>query len=285
MRVTGLSCGGAALAVAFTVVACSLTTDLSGLSEPSASSEGGVGSEGGGGGGGDGSTSGSLPEGAVDASDPSAAYEAIVRADGPVAYYRCEEAAAASAAKDAVGTRNANVTGAVTFGGAGVRGRGCAFDGNASLDVGDTLDFAGKVPFTLELWLRSKSGLVGGQVIHKRDENVDPFKGYILYGDNDGTPHFEAWGVDLSAYSADVLRDTFSHVVVTVAYAGGKGNATLYVNGRASPTGGFDNVTDLPDTPQPLRFGRYFDGVLDEIALYDKALPVDRIGEHFRAGR
>jgi hypothetical protein len=90
-----------------------------------------------------------------------------------------------------------------------VRGRGCAFDGSSALDVGDTLDFAGKQPFTLELGCAR----------------------------------------------------------------------------RASPTGGFDNTLDLPDTPQHLRFGRYFDGVLDEIALYDKALPEDRIGEHFRAGR
>jgi hypothetical protein len=285
MRARVLWSGGAALAVALTSLACSLTTDLSGLAQGTtpASSEGGAAE--GGGGAGDGSTSGALPDAPAEASDPSAAYEAVVRADGPVAYYRCEDAAGESAAKDAIGARTAYVTGAVTLGGPGVRGRGCAFDGSSALDVGDTLDFAGKQPFTLELWLRARSGKVGGQVIYKRDESQDPFKGYILYGDNDGTPHFEAWGVDLSAYSADVLGEPFSHVVVTVAYAAGKGNATLYVNAKASPTGGFDNTLDLPDTPQHLRFGQYFDGVLDEIALYDKALPVDRIGEHYRAGR
>ncbi len=133
--------------------------------------------------------------------------------------------------------------------------------------------------------MRATTGLVEGQLIHKRNENVDPFVGYILYGDNNGTPHFEAWGVDLSAYSSDVLPATFSHLVVTVSYATGKGNATVYVNAKPSPTGGFDNTLDLADTPAPLRFGLGFKGVMDEIALYDKALPPDRILEHYRAGR
>ena len=88
-----------------------------------------------------------------------------------------------------------------------------------------------------------------------------------------------------SAYSTDVLPAAFSHVVLTVSYAGGKGNATMYVNATPSPTGGYDNTLDLADTPAPLRFGNAFSGALDEIALYDKALPADRILEHYHAGR
>jgi hypothetical protein len=266
-------------------VACSLTTDLSGFSEGALASEGGPAPPNDGAVVVDGSSSGALPDSA-DAADPSTAYAAVVLADGPVAYYRFEDPSDANFAKDSVGTHNANATAAgVKFGGPGLRGGGATFDGTASLDVGDVFDFAGKQPFTLELWLRSSGSQVEGELIHKRDQNVDPFKGYILYA-NTGSPHFEAWGVDLNAYSDAKLSSTFSYVVVTVAYgANGKGNATIYVNAQPGTAGGYDNVLDLADTPAPLRFGLAFTGVLDEIALYDKALPNDRILEHYRAGR
>jgi hypothetical protein len=134
--------------------------------------------------------------------------------------------------------------------------------------------------------VRSVTGTVSGELIHKRDQN-DPaaFKGYILYGDENGAPHFEAWGVSMNAYSADVLGTTFTHVVNVVSYETGKGNAKIFVNGKPSATGGYDNTTDLADTTAHLRFGVAFKGVLDEVALYDKALPQDRILEHYRAGR
>ena len=70
-----------------------------------------------------------------------------------------------------------------------------------------------------------------------------------------------------------------------MSYATGKGNATLYVNAQPATHGGFDNVRDLADTPQHLTIGRTFLGVLDEAALYGKALPPDRVLAHYRAGK
>ena len=270
----------ASLVVAAVGVACSLT-DLSGFSEPEASTDAGTGLPDVSVASGDGSTS---PD--AEGGDPNSAYGAVVSADSPVAFYRFDDPSDSNFAKDSIGLHNANITSpGVQLGSPGLRGGAATFDGSGVLDVGDAFDFAGKQPFTLELWVRPKGAQVQGQLIHKRDESATPFKGYILYGDNNGTSHFEAWGVDLSAYSSDVLASTFSHVVVTVSYASGKGNATLFVNAKPSPQGGFDNTLDLADTPAHLRFGNVFTGVLDEIALYDKALPTDRILAHYRAGR
>lgn len=70
-----------------------------------------------------------------------------------------------------------------------------------------------------------------------------------------------------------------------MSYASGKGNATLYVNAQPATHGGFDNVLDLADTPQPLRIGETFVGLMDEAAIYDKVLPPDRILAHYRAGK
>ncbi len=269
---------GVVAAAAF-VAACTLTTDLGGLSDGAATSddEGGT----------------KLEASAPDAPDaPSEAsavdpYVAEVLADGPLAYYRFEDATDANSAKDEVGVHPANVTQkGVTFGGAGVRGRGAVFDGNASLDIGDAFDFAGKQAFALEVWVKVSTAQLGGQLFHKRDESVaNDFKSYVLYVAGDGTPHFEAWGVDLSAWSDDPLPASFAHVVLSVSYAMGKGNATLYVNAQPANHGGFDNVIDLADTPQHFGIGRAFVGVLDEAAVYGKPLPPDRILAHYRAGK
>jgi hypothetical protein len=222
-----------------------------------------------------------------DAADPSKAYAAVVMADAPVAYWRFEEPSDANAAKDELGAHVATSTGSgVKFGSAGVRGLGASFAGSHELDVGDAFDFSGLAPFTLEAWVRPSSPTFQGLVFHKRDENnPQQFKGYVLYGGDEGTPHFEAWGVELTAWNNVPLAATFSHVVVAVRYDGGKGNATLYINAQPASNGGYDNTINLADTPAHLYLGRGFEGVLDEVALYDKALPADRILEHYRAGR
>jgi hypothetical protein len=267
------------LAAAAFVAACTLTTDLGGLSDGAATidDEGGTKPE---------ASAPDAPDAPSDASavDP---YVAEVLADGPLAYYRFEDATDTNFAKDEVGAHPANVTQkGVTFGGAGVRGRGALFDGNARLDIGDAFDFAGKQPFALEVWVRTTTSQLGGELFHKRDESVpNDFKGYILYQGGDGTPHFEGWGVDLSARSDDPLPASFAHVVLSVSYATGKGNATLYVNAQPANHGGFDNVIDLADTPQHLVMGRTFLGVLDEAAIYGKPLSPDRILAHYRAGK
>lgn len=85
-----------------------------------------------------------------------------------------------------------------------------------------------------------------------------------------------------------MARVTFvgeTHVVLSVSYATGKGNATLYVNAPPTTHGGFDNVLDLADTPQHLTVGRTFRGVLDDAAIYGKPLPPERILVHYRAGK
>ena len=217
-------------------------------------------------------------------------YGSVVRADAPVAWYRFEENAGASTAKDEIAGRDARVLGGnMGFGAAGIAGRGLACDGTGTgFDVGDVFDFSGKVPFSLELWLAPKrQPAVDQRLFHKRDESADPFRGYILYIDRgDDTVQFEAWGPSLSAWTDAPLPSTgFTHVVATISYATGKGNAKVWIDGKAQGHGGFDNVIDMLDTPQPLRLLERYEGAVDELAIYDKALTEDRILEHHRVGK
>jgi hypothetical protein len=288
MRAFAVSSAAASAVIGLACVACSLT-DLSGFTGGGDPTEaGGVNPEGGPAQ--DGSSSGVLPDAADASVDPSARYAAMVRGDGPVAYWRFEEPDDANGAQDEIGARLASSTSdGVKLGQPGLLGRGATFDGTqAAMDVGDVFDFAGLRPFTLEVWVRSNKILTTGHLIEKREEiQGTPFRGYLLYGNSDdGTPHFEAWGVEMTAWgTTPIAVATFSHVVVTVRYENGKGNAKLYVNAQPTANGGWDNTIELADTPQHVRFGRMFSGVLDELAIYDKALPADRILEHYRAGK
>ena len=275
---------GSSLLLAF-AAACSLTTNLDGLSggaEPGDASVVQPPSEG-----------GPLPEASppADARAETASatpYADAVLADGPVAYYRFEDPEDSNSAKDELGAHPATVTQqGIVFGSDGVAGsHAVLLDGKAGLDVGDAFDFAGRVPFTLEIWVKPTTSDRGGHLIHKRDESVaGAFKGYILYTGSAGDPHFEGWGVDLSAWNDTPLPTAFAHVVLSVSYATGKGNATLYIDAQPTPHGGFDNVIDLADTPQHLVIGRGVVGVVDEVAIYGKALPPDRVLAHYRAGK
>jgi hypothetical protein len=277
------SCSGAIALVA----ACTLTTDLGGLS-------GGIDAT-------DASDAappiveaGALPEasppmdGAVEAGTGNA-YAAMILADGPAAYYRFEDSVGSNAAKDELGKIPANLTHVgVAFGTDGVVGHAAQFDGTAALDLGDVFDFAGKVPFTLELWAKPTTSNLDGLLIHKRDEHTgmtSDFVGYVLYLEGGGTPHFEGWGVSLTAWNDSPDPAGFVHLVLTVSYATGKGNATLYVDALPAVHGGYDNTLDLADTPQHFTLARTFTGLLDEVAIYEKALPPDRILAHYRAGK
>ncbi|MDB5213165.1 MAG: Autotransporter adhesin [Myxococcaceae bacterium] len=274
------------LATTAVIAACTLTTDLGALStgadtggvpdsSVTPSNEGGTVAE------------GSAPDALFESGTVVDPYVAAVRADMPVAYYRFEDDADSNFAKDDLAAHPANVTQkGVTFGGTGVRNRGVLFDGSAALDIGDAFDFAGKHEFALEIWVKATTSSLGGHILRKRDETVaGNFQGYILYADGTGNPHFEGWGVDLSAWSDDPLPAAFAHVVLSVSYATGKGNATLYVNAQPAAHGGFDNVIDLADTPEHLLIGRGFVGMMDEAAIYAKALPPDRILAHYLAGK
>ncbi len=283
--------GTAVLAVAFGAtfhLACALTTDLdelSGTPNGGADAGGATSSEGG----------AVLDAARGTDANPSTSYAAEVLADTPVAYYRFEDSADAETAKDEVGNRTAAVitqsAKGVLFGEPGAVGNGVTLDSSSSFDIGDVFDFSGKAPFTLELWVKPKATDGGGDLIIKRP-NSRP-DGY-LFGLTDGKPSFFAMSsapitpdtrVSLGADAETQLPLAFTHLVVTVAYRFQKGNATLYVNGVASPIGGYDSPGDMPDTDAHLLMGRYFDGTLDEVAIYDKALAPERILAHYNAGK
>ena len=172
-------------------------------------------------------------------------------------------------------------------------------DGHLNAGNGASLDVNG--PFSIEFWLQRQGGLGDdwGAVISKpyyADKWEAPFSQYrILQRSNSKELRFQV-AVDGVAYRADsnnsFVNNEWQHVVGV--YDGSA--VKLYINGQeedstnASGTVGDDPVlsasTDLyiGTNHGALPVQESFEGILDELKLYDFALSPEQISEFFQAG-
>jgi trimeric autotransporter adhesin len=227
---------------------------------------------------------------AGDARVPSA-YELAVLEDKPIVYLRFGEAQGASVAVDEMKTLDGtypspgkplDVTGAI------------ANDPNTALELGGIsaltfppgVDFQGKVPFSVELWIRRDASGASGFVI---DNQSYPPSGWSLYADGNGI-YFERRGSGGVTASGAVngLPDTeWHHVVGTWT---GEVHR-LYVDGKLSEANA--STATISREAGGFKIGgqncecttNFFRGGLDELAFYDSALTPVRIDAHLRAAR
>jgi Concanavalin A-like lectin/glucanases superfamily len=277
--------------------ACSLFTDLNGFSGglPDAElAEAQPGTE----------TSTPVPDGAPGLTDGAGesgseaapdgngdAYAALVLSDGPIAYYRFDEASGIIA-HDASGHGNDATIGAgVTWGAAGaiVGDADTAIhvaDGSAGVNAGQRFDFAGTVPFSLEGWVMIET-IDGSYRFFFSKDYTDTAReeyGVVMQG-HDGLfveRIIDGTSANVGVPAPSTSPPTWIHLVAT--YDGA--SLAFYVNGasvgtapdaRSQPTkpvGAF-----IGDDPQLASMV----GVIDEVAVYDKALGADRVAAHFNA--
>jgi hypothetical protein len=211
-------------------------------------------------------------------------YPAVVMSDGPVAYFRFGESSTTSGAVDQTGHHDGDYR-SVTLGSPGA----IAGDADSAVQLlgtsesevylGDEFDFAGQTSFSFELWLKpsavddqtrrivDKSGTNGGYVA------VWSVGGLIMYRGDPST------NMDIATLPASgVPLGQFTYVTITFDGA----HLKVYRNGIESESA--PASASLPDTDLPLVVGEGFEGTFDELAIYDKALPPDRITAHYRAG-
>jgi hypothetical protein len=228
----------------------------------------------------------------------NAAYRDVVIADDPVGYWRLGEPAASAMATNS-GSLGPSGNGTpiqnVTFGLPGALNAdpntAANFDAAQSkIDV----PFAPELntpSFTIEAWAKVASGSSG---VHRsplasRDDN--PQKGFIFYAEPGDTWQFwTGTGAQVgwnSVGGAAVELDAWAHLVGT--YDGT--NKLFYVNGVL--VGGNQSVF-TPNGARPLRIGAsatesaigdfFFNGDIDEVAVYNKVLGQDRVLAHFTSG-
>ena len=158
-------------------------------------------------------------------------------------------------------------------------GHALEFQGGSYLEIRNSsqnLPFGGSDPFSITAWVKNQGG---GTVIGKFNGGV--IGAYILAITGDGTVTFHR-EVDPWTFTGTLAlpNDDFGHVAVT--YDGAE--MKIYVNGE------FDSSQDRgpqnTDTVTPVLIGarftsnepsNFFSGVLDELALFDVALPEQQI--------
>lgn len=241
-----------------------------------------------------------------DGLEPTDPYALAVLDDAPMAYYRFDEGEG-SVARDFTGHGHDGVYEGAQFtdGGAVSGNRALALDGDAGVDLGDdtAFAFAGRAPFSLEAWMRTSTREF--QILIDRSERVpsetagvDDRLGYHLsFRKDPSSPEQDEIVVErLHGHESgefctlnppntdDAWRDRLIHVVATF-----DGEALqLYLDGIA--TGPVRSCpVDLDGERRTLRIGSKpegiegFEGVVDEVAIYDRALSPVRIRAHFEA--
>jgi YD repeat-containing protein len=196
-------------------------------------------------------------------------------------------------ATDVVAGNEGTLEGGVTYT-AGKVGAAFTFDGvddRVTLSPHASLDIGAANSFTIELWMNSADimrsvRLVGwhsGIDVFPEDQGVNIFQsGGELHAqiyDNNNVSH------EFVAFNA-LQNNVWTHIGVTYDRATGQGR--IYVNGAQRTVANIGNFR--PRTTFPLFFGNiladvaFFEGMLDEITLYTRALDAQEMYEIFAAG-
>lgn len=227
-------------------------------------------------------------------------YVEEVQADTPNAWWRLGETDTSQAAKDEEpsGNNGAFHVPGVTLGLKGAIANdpntAMALDGvNGAMYLPGTIfDFGGSPSFAIEVWVSpgapppaDASDLLRRIVSHR---TTSPYYGWFLAIDQTQRVFFTRWENSVtvaSVTSSPITQGQFAHVVLS---ADGS-TLTLYVNGAQVSTTPEASITDTPSTH--LSFGstsdftiEWFDGSLDEPAIYTHALAPARVLAHYQAG-
>lgn len=200
---------------------------------------------------------------------PPGSYASAVLADGPRVYLRLEESSG--------------------DGEAGRVGRAARFDGQScSLSLGNALPCAGKAPYTIEGWLKPAVANGLARFMAYRGPPVEGTSRLQILFNDQGIQHERADSSNRasgSAGPAPLPAGTFTHVAVV--FDGAK--AHVFVNGTeagASGTGGdltVSSADELVFGDTAVRVFYEYEGLMDELAVYDEALTSARIRAHFEA--
>jgi hypothetical protein len=222
----------------------------------------------------------------TDAPDGGDAYRQAVMADAPLSYWRLNETAG-PVAKDEMGRVDGTYSGGCSFGVPGATRVGTAvhFDGNnCNVDLGDNFPFTMNAAFSIEAWAVSESGTYRHVFTREVRNSTAPVDGYAVLLDTQTSAYFERYvnGGSHATPSASFASGKLTHLVAT--YDGSQ--LRIFVNGTLSQT---TTSNDQMRTFSVHAFigcagtSNYFQGVIDEVAIYGKALDPTRVQAHFEA--
>ncbi|HEY1692130.1 MAG TPA: LamG domain-containing protein [Polyangiaceae bacterium] len=223
---------------------------------------------------------------------PSSVYRAAVLADDPLAYWRLDETSGTVAHDETGHGHDGTYVGTFTLGQpgalAGDPDTAVGLDGvSGHVDVGLAFDFSPSLPFTLEGWvnLTTIDATYRHVVTNMQYGNGGmPFTGtYIVYVQGSEKLGLERWSSGTTELAVESTTFTATDVWAYVVGTFDGTTGTLYVNGVSQAA-----ATSLAGTTASgvdMVWGDLLAGTLDEIAVYDHALPQARVTAHYAAAQ
>ena len=156
----------------------------------------------------------------------------------------------------------------------------------------DTFDWGPTQSFSIELWMRKSVAVSGTEVMVGRIQSTSTM--YWWLGIDGTAPHVGqvsfrmlSGATSLQVWSTTVVTDNNWHHVVATRDAG---TTLLYIDGVQEGTGSVTFTTGFASTV-PMNIGWFnlspfycFNGILDEVAIYDAALTPTEIANHHNNG-
>jgi len=236
----------------------------------------------------------SNPFGSVDSSNAILTVMPQLPCDPPlaglVAWWQAE-----GNANDSVGGNNGIPAGNLSYG-AGEVGQAFVFDGSTSyipLPASASLNLGAYGGLTIECWIKPNYPESTAMPIIEWDSQTA--NGLTLFAESSHTLYGAILDGSGNLHTLRSANDTLSaniwqHVAFT--YDKSSGNALLYVNGIIVATNNFGDIT--PQTTYPVNIGRRtalvigdgltYNGLLDEISLYNRALSGNEIEGIYNSG-
>jgi len=232
------------------------------------------------------------------ASVPITGYAKVVMADDPVAFWRLDETDGSTTAVDAAGGFDGTYLpgdGSILYGvDTGIpreTDKAVSVAGKAQIQIPWALELNPHGPFTAELWFKPASLSSDYRDVFT-SEGAGPGwngpNGWLLYQQPDNTLAWvlfsQHWNAAWLGGGGAVEANTWYHAALT--YDGALFHS--YLNGSLMASQAYDAFVPNGDGFASLGFrfdggGSGFDGVLDDVAFYNKALTPDQIQAHYNA--
>lgn len=215
-----------------------------------------------------------------------AQYSNTILKDKPVAYYRLGESTGSTGAMDSSpngfngvyeGSPNLGVQGLINDPNTAVD----FTNGDVVIDDNPALDFI-SLPFSIEAWINATQF---PEPIRRIFDKVSPCDCGPGYGLDVNSNEIRMLGnLELEAFPISLTPGTTYHVV---GVSNGKGKGFIYLNGvliKSGPymdSGAYSGPAHIAVASDG---SSRFQGVIDEVAIYNKALSANKILAHYSAG-
>lgn len=216
----------------------------------------------------------------------AALYNGTVLTDAPLTYHRFEEGAGTTATSQGslgISGSYVNVGLAQNSATAGL-GKAGQFAGNAAVRVTDNTSFdVGSGAFSVELWFNTNTTNRGDLFTYKGGGGD-----YGIHSASQGGNTVSAFFNGFPSAASPAPANTWHHLVNTRA---ADGTFKVYVDGVLTTTGSNNNTWNIANdiliganhSGDPANLAIQFNGLIDEVAIYNKELSAARVSAHYAA--